>query len=544
MRVPDVEGQNLNKAEVKTSSDQKKETKKRQLPKWIVNILNSEGLFLASCVFSVSVDPLFFYLPVINEERKCVALDTRLCIISQKCVALDTRLCIISLCLRTFLDSISLVNIVLQCFRDPHIHENACDLQGQDGVDTDAGSKAKRYLWSSSFAIDDVLAMLPIPQLVLLPIIFSKTRASESLNNRKLVLSVVVLFQYLPRALRIYLSWKKVFILRSIRTSLSKNAIAVKAGFNMLLFIVASHILGGFWYFLSVERETACWHLACENHIECDRSSLDCDHGFGNYTFLNDYCPIETTNTTVFDFGMFQGALQSGTVASMDFPRKILYCFWWGLRNLSSFGSNLQTSPHIWENCFAVLTSISGLLLFMYFLGRLQMYMQWEASRQLDEAKKLEEYNKWRQYEMKAKKGKIHEWIDRNPRLKEKEKLIISEVNRMFAENKDIDAENPLRHLPMFTRRKILSHLCLPLLQTVPLLRNESEDALKLISCDFLKQVYYNENSYIVREGEPLDALLFITRGIIWTYTTSPAHRQTGCLKTDDFVESPPMCCP
>ncbi|KAG7994995.1 hypothetical protein I3843_01G086300 [Carya illinoinensis] len=390
MRVPDVEGQNLNKAEVKTSSDQKKETKKRQLPKWIVNILNSEGLFLASCVFSVSVDPLFFYLPVINEERKCVALDTRLCIISQKCVALDTRLCIISLCLRTFLDSISLVNIVLQCFRDPHIHENACDLQGQDGVDTDAGSKAKRYLWSSSFAIDDVLAMLPIPQL----------------------------------------------------------------------------ILGGFWYFLSVERETACWHLACENHIECDRSSLDCDHGFGNYTFLNDYCPIETTNTTVFDFGMFQGALQSGTVASMDFPRKILYCFWWGLRNLSSFGSNLQTSPHIWENCFAVLTSISGLLLFMYFLGRLQMYMQWEASRQLDEAKKLEEYNKWRQYEMKAKKGKIHEWIDRNPRLKEKEKLIISEVNRMFAENKDIDAENPLRHLPMFTRRKILSHLCLPLLQT------------------------------------------------------------------------------
>ncbi|XP_041011510.1 cyclic nucleotide-gated ion channel 1-like [Juglans microcarpa x Juglans regia] len=136
---------------------------------------------------------------------------------------------------------------------------------------------------------------------------------------------------------------------------------------------------------------------------------------------------------------------------------------------------------------------------------------------------------------MKDKKGKILEWIGRNPRLKEIGKQIISQVDRMFAENKDIDAENPLPCLPIFTRREILRRLCLPLLQKVPLLQNESEDVLELISRNFLKQVYYNENSYIAWEGEPLDALLFITQGIVWTYTTSPDNRQTGFITTNDF---------
>ncbi|XP_042980249.1 cyclic nucleotide-gated ion channel 1-like [Carya illinoinensis] len=145
--------------------------------------------------------------------------------------------------------------------------------------------------------------------------------------------------------------------------------------------------------------------------------------------------------------------------------------------------------------------------------------MQLEVAKQkeLEEPKQLE-YNRWQQYELGDKKLKIHEWIDRNPRPKEIEQLIIQEVDRMFAENKYIDAENPLPHLPLFIRREILHHLCLPLLQKLR-----------------LSQASYKENSYIIREGEPLDALLFITRGIIWTYTTGPDHRQTGCLTTDDF---------
>ncbi|KAF5451069.1 hypothetical protein F2P56_031368 [Juglans regia] len=434
--------------------------------------------------------------------------------------------------------------------------------------------KFRSELWS---LVIDVLAILPVPQ-VLLPIIFSKLRGSESLNKRK-VLTAVVLFQYLPRAIRIYLSsvsWRNAFTHDGgSRDKLSKSAIAVKAGFNLFMFIVASHILGAFWYFFSVEREIACWHLACGNHIECDRSSFYCNHGsFGNYTFLNDHCPIQTPNTTVFDFGIFQGALQSGTVASTDFPRKILYCFWWGLRNLSSFGSNLHTSPNFWENCFSVLTSISGLLLFMYFLGRLQMYMHLAASRKLDEAhqrlkedkqrqkktkqrlkeekqrqkktKQLEKLKKRWEKEMKVRKLGIRFWIDRQPQLREIRETIINQVDRMFTEEENfiitsveeenlfaakyiisrskyeaiVDAENPLPYLPIFIRRDIQRRLCLPLLRKVPMFREASDTRLQLI-CQYIKQVYYSEDTYIIREGEPLDRMLFITKGVLWKFATT-----------------------
>ena len=92
--------------------------------------------------------------------------------------------------------------------------------------------------------------------------------------------------------------------------------------------------MGAFWYFFSIERETVCWHQACENYIGCVRSSFNCDHILGNYTFLNDLCPITTPNATLFDFGIFLEALQSGVGQSKDFPTKFLQCFWWGLRNL------------------------------------------------------------------------------------------------------------------------------------------------------------------------------------------------------------------
>jgi hypothetical protein len=193
-------------------------------------------------------------------------------------------------------------------------------------------------------------------------------------------------------------------------------------------------VLGAFWYFLSIQRETACWHAACKNHTRCTSTSFNCNHPLSDLAFLNDYCqPIEKPNATFFDFGIFLGALQSGNLESTDFPQKLAYCFWWGLRNLrfgrdhtldllfnnslsflffsflffffffffflyfehiyciiviyiaisyihdtfsnfrSSFGQNLQTSSYFWENFFAISVSIFALLLFLYFIGNVQV---------------------------------------------------------------------------------------------------------------------------------------------------------------------------
>ncbi|XP_041010067.1 cyclic nucleotide-gated ion channel 1-like [Juglans microcarpa x Juglans regia] len=113
-----------------------------------------------------------------------------------------------------------------------NIYSKDKETKGDSGV----WLRIKRYLEVANGTV----AILPIPQVLFLIIIFSKMRGPKSLNTRK-VLSAVVLVQYLPRALRVYLSWTEVIIHRNIMIKPSKSIIAVKAGFNLFLFIIASH---------------------------------------------------------------------------------------------------------------------------------------------------------------------------------------------------------------------------------------------------------------------------------------------------------------
>ena len=43
----------------------------------------------------------------------------------------------------------------------------------------------------------------------------------------------------------------------------------------------------------------------------------------------------------------------------------------------------------------------------------------------------------------------------------------------------------------------------------------------------YLKPVAYPESSYIIRQGEPLDLMLLITQGSLWTFSTSSFHDTT-----------------
>ena len=104
---------------------------------------------------------------------------------------------------------------------------------------------------------------------------------------------------------------------------------------HLMIHLSTLQVLGAFWYLFSIERETTCWQSACGNRTDCIHASLYClDDHLRFKQFLNDSCPIQTPDTTRFDFGIFLNALQSGIVESMDFPRKFFYCFWWGLQNL------------------------------------------------------------------------------------------------------------------------------------------------------------------------------------------------------------------
>jgi hypothetical protein len=146
-RDQDIEGQ------VSNSTDGDDSGRKRTR---IKTLLDPQGrllqmwniMFAVSCVIAVSMDPLFFYLPIVNRDKKCVWLDKRLKIIAYS--------------LRSVTDLIYLSNIILQ-FICPYIDEVSLKL-GRTMVVNDPRQIAKRYFFSRYFVID-VLAILPLPQV-------------------------------------------------------------------------------------------------------------------------------------------------------------------------------------------------------------------------------------------------------------------------------------------------------------------------------------------------------------------------------------------
>ncbi|KAF5800519.1 putative potassium channel, voltage-dependent, EAG/ELK/ERG, rmlC-like jelly roll [Helianthus annuus] len=458
-------------------------------------------IFVLSCLIAVSVDPLFFYIPIVKEDNKCLDLDSKLQITASV--------------LRSFTDIFYIVHIIFQ-FRTGFIPPSS-RVFGRGVLVEDAWEIAKRYL--SSYFLVDILAVLPLPQVVIW-IIIPKLRGSKSLNTKNL-LKFIVFFQYIPRMLRIYPLYKEV-----TRTSgiLTETAWA-GAAFNLFLYMLASHVFGAFWYLSSIERETTCWRKACGNITatfnanvsECVHSSFYCDSTPQHVAYLNASCPIIEMENPPYDFGIFLPALASGVVNSTDFPQKFFYCFWWGLQNLSSLGQNLKTSTFVWEICFAVFISISGLVLFSFLIGNMQTYLQSTTIR-------LEE--------MRVKRRDAEQWMSHRLLPEHLKERIRRYEQYKWQETRGVDEDNLIRNLPKDLRRDIKRHLCLKLLKRVPMFE-KMDDQLMDAMCDRLKPVLYTEKSYIVREGDPVDEMHFVMRGKLLTVTTNGGR--TGFFNSEEL---------
>ncbi|XP_072053660.1 cyclic nucleotide-gated ion channel 1 isoform X2 [Arachis hypogaea] len=389
-------------------------------------------IFVLLCVIAVSLDPLFFYVPVIDDEKKCLSL--------------DNKMEITATVLRTFSDIFYIVHMIFQ-FRTGFIAPSS-RVFGRGVLVEDSWAIAKRYL--TSYFLVDILSVLPLPQVV-----------------------------------------------------------------------------GAFWYLFSIERETTCWQKACNrSNATCNKEDMYCNNHQGGLstisTFLNASCPIKETNTTLFDFGIFLDALQSGVVESRDFPQKFFYCFWWGLKSLSSLGQNLTTSTFVWEICFAVFISIAGLVLFSFLIGNMQTYLQSTTTR-------LEE--------MRVKRRDAEQWMSHRLLPDSLRQRIRRYEQYKWQETRGVDEDNLICNLPKDLRRDIKRHLCLALLMRVPMFEKMDEQLLDAM-CDRLKPVLYTEESYIVREGDPVDEMLFIMRGRLLTMTTNGGRTgffNSEYLKAGDF---------
>ncbi|KAJ6387528.1 hypothetical protein OIU78_017281 [Salix suchowensis] len=208
-------------------------------------------IFVLSCLIAVSLDPLFFYVPVIEDGKKCLSLDSTMEITASV--------------LRSVMDIFYMLRIIFQ-FRTGFIAPSSRVL-GRGVLVEDTRAIIKRYL--SSYFLIDILSVLPLPQVVI-----------SSYLNTKNVLKFAVIFQYVPRFMRIYPLYKEV-----TTSGILTETAWVGAAFKLFLYMFVSHVIGA----------------------------------------------------------------------------------------ICSLGHNLKRSTYVWENCFAVFISISGVATIAFLIGNMKV---------------------------------------------------------------------------------------------------------------------------------------------------------------------------
>ncbi|XP_048421920.1 cyclic nucleotide-gated ion channel 1-like [Pyrus x bretschneideri] len=237
----------INSATTSTDAEDSDQTEEKKHEE---NIPRTNLIFVIACMVAISIDPLFLYIPIIDGESKCLRV--------------DKKLRIVTLLFRSLIDITYIVYITYQirqaiksALPEDQSHPNEQTVTSSTWKSKffdlfERRDKTFEFSWTS--IIIDILAVGPTPQVLLGAVCF-KMGGSRYLDNIKIV-NFFLLVQYLPRFYEIYLA----------ATEFRKNTpVWIKGAFNFFLYIIASHVLGAFWYLFSIERETACWHQAYRN---------------------------------------------------------------------------------------------------------------------------------------------------------------------------------------------------------------------------------------------------------------------------------------
>ncbi|MED6219436.1 hypothetical protein PIB30_035839 [Stylosanthes scabra] len=304
---------------------------------------------------------------------------------------------------------------------------------------------ASRYIRSDFFI--DVIATLPLPQIVIWFII-PATRSPQT-DHKNNALALIVLLQYVPRLYLIFPLSSQIIKATGVVTKTAWGG----AAYNLLLYMLASHVLGASWYLLSVDRYTTCWKSICKiepspekcfSYLDCSSTNTMMRRIWADTTHVFNRC--DPNNDIDFKFGIFESAVKKQVVSSNFIP-KYFYCLWWGLQQLSSYGQNLNTSTFIGETSFAILIAIMGLVLFSHLIGNMQWLMLYGI--QLYAASNTIQFSS-NSFYITLVLAVLDDF-----------------VQYKWLATRGVDEETILRALPADLRRDIQRHVCLDLVRRV-----------------------------------------------------------------------------
>ncbi|KAL9680019.1 hypothetical protein QQ045_017891 [Rhodiola kirilowii] len=313
-------------------------------------------IFIISCLLATFVDPLFFFAQSVN--------------LGQKCIVFDKLLTLVVMGLRSITDLVYLLHIVLQ-FRVAYISSGSRAV-GPGVLVSDPKKIALKYFRGWFFM--DLLVALPLPQMVMVTLIFSSVIPTLIyISDFKNVLLSVVLFQCVPRICRFLPMLSTQSAIGFIFETAWANIII-----NLFSFVLAGHIVGSCWYLFGVQRVGNCLRDACYNShmsfsclgvIDCAPSKYDdvnmpgvvLDH------WRNNTEAIACFSGEGFRYGIFLQAVNLTTEHNSVVTR-YFYSLFWGfqVRNLSNRSHKVLKFMIYLNICSTVICRIDKILFVLY----------------------------------------------------------------------------------------------------------------------------------------------------------------------------------
>ncbi|XP_010550023.1 PREDICTED: cyclic nucleotide-gated ion channel 2 [Tarenaya hassleriana] len=459
-------------------------TKRAQ--RWNRTLLLARGTALA-------VDPLFFYALSVGRTT------------GPACLYMDGAFAAVVTVLRTCVDALHLWHVWLQ-FRMAYISRESL-VVGCGKLVWDPRAVASHYARSLRGFWFDLLVILPVPQAVFW-LILPKLIREEKIKLIMTILLLIFLFQFLPKV------YHCICMMRRMQKATGYIFGTIWWGFalNLIAYFIASHVAGGCWYVLAIQRVASCIRQQCMRKGGNCNLSLSCKEEVC-YQFISPtgstvgYPCLSGNLTNVvrkplcldangpFRYGIYKWALP--VISSNSLAVKILYPIFWGLMTLSTFGNDLEPTSNWLEVIFSIITVLSGLLLFTLLIGNIQVFL----------------------HAVMAKKRKMQlrcrdmEWWMRRRQLPSRLRQRVRRFERQrWTALGGEDEMNLIRDLPQGLRRDIKRYLCLDLINKVPLFSGMDDLILDNI-CDRAKPIVFSKDEKIIREGDPVQRMIFIVRG-------------------------------
>ncbi|KAH9606383.1 hypothetical protein KSS87_017287 [Heliosperma pusillum] len=448
-------------------------------------ILDPEGetartwnkVFLVTCLVTLFVDPLFFLLPHMDEAVVCIVDD-------------NLKVKLFLTVMRSVADVLYAVQIYVK-FHTAYAAPLSSTFVFGRGIEFNPLQIAVNYLKNGFFL--DLVVALPVPQVMIWGLIPNLSGSKTSANY---VFLFVMICQYLPRLFMIFPLSSKIVKSTGVVTQTAWAG----AAYNLMLSILASHVLGASWFLQAIARQEQCWQYTCALEAQlCQYSFFDC---------------------SAVDDIFRKNWYKSSNISNICDPSKNEYPF--GIFGEALTSKGLLTSTSIGEIVFAIVIAILGLVLFALLISNMQKYLRSTTMR-------LEEWS--------TKRSDTEQWMHHRQLPEELRQSVRRHEQYKWAATRGVDEEVLLNGLPLDLHRQIKRHLCLYLIRRVPLIDGMDEMIQDLI-IERLKPALYTKGALLIREGRPLSEMIFIIQGHLNSVKTTagqPGMFNSSFLRKGDF---------